>query len=184
MAPGFGISDTLGVIIQIPYFWAIDDTKDLTFEPIITTKQSVVLGGEYRQLFTKGFVSVIGTGTIADRERNNGSTKKDDLRGHIDAFARFDIDKHWRTGLDLQRASDDTYLRVYDISADRTLTSRAFVERFDGRNYGSANAFLYQGLREPVTTTTNRPSSRPCSTTTSSASRVWSAAPSSPTPAS
>ena len=147
LAPGFGASDTLGTTIQIPYFWAIDDTKDLTFEPVITTKQSVVLAGEYRQLFTKGFVSVIGSGTIADRERNDGSTKKDALRGHVDAFARFDIDRHWRTGLDVQRATDDTYLRLYDFSAERTLTSRAFVERFEGRNYGAANAYVYQGLR-------------------------------------
>jgi LPS-assembly protein len=148
LAPGFGASDTLGTTIQIPYFWAIDDTKDLTFEPLITTKQSIVLAGEYRQLFTKGFISIVGSGTIADREKDSGKTENDVLRGHIDAFARFDIDKHWRTGLDLQRTVDDTYLRLYDISAERTLTSRAFVERFDGRNYGAANAYLYQGLRE------------------------------------
>jgi len=148
LIPSFGITDNLGFVLNVPYFWAIDDTKDFTFEPVITTKQSVVLGGEYRQLFTKGYVSIIGNATIADRERKNGSIEHDTLRGYIDAFGRYDINAKWRAGLDLQRSTDDTYLRVYDFSAEDTLTSRAFVETFRGRSYGAANAYVYQGLRK------------------------------------
>lgn len=147
LVPTFGITDNLGVIFSLPYFWAIDDTKDFTFEPLITTKQSVVLGGEYRQLFQKGYISILGNATIADRERKDGSIENDTLRGYIDAFGRYDINDNWRAGLDLQRSTDDTYLRVYDFSAEDTLTSRAYVETFQGRSYGATSAYLYQGLR-------------------------------------
>ncbi len=60
---------------------------------------------------------------------------------------RFDINETWRAGADIQRATDDTYLRIYNFSDDRTLTSRAFAEGFNGRNYLSVNSYAFQGLR-------------------------------------
>ena len=60
---------------------------------------------------------------------------------------RFDINDTWRAGGDLQRTTDDTYLRIYNFSNERTLTSRAFAEGFNGRNYLSANSYVFQGLR-------------------------------------
>ena len=150
LAPTFGYSQDLGATFQIPYFWAISPDKDLTFEPIITSKQTVVLAGEYRQLFQKGELVLEGSGTIADREVRRGREdvlQKDRLRGHITGFGRFDIDEKWRWGFDVNRTTDDTYLRVYDFSGDRTLTSRLFLEGFEGRNYMAANAYSFQGLR-------------------------------------
>ena len=148
LAPSFGGSDSLGATIETPYYWVIDETSDLTFTPIFTTEQSIVLGGEYRKLYRNGALTFAGSGTIADRERSNGTVDHDALRGHVDATGRFDLDPTWRAGFDLQRSTDDTYLRLYDFSAERTLTSRLFVEGFRQRNYASANAFVYQGLRD------------------------------------
>ena len=146
LAPAVGNSDTLGFTFSLPYFWAIDDTKDLTFRPLITTEQSVVLGGEYRQLFASGDLTIEGSGTIADQEEDN-VTKKNQLRGHIDAEGRFNLDETWRTGFDLERSTDATYLRLYNFGAPRTLTSNAHIEGFRGRNYAAVNAFAFQGLR-------------------------------------
>jgi LPS-assembly protein len=148
LAPSFGSTGTLGFTTQIPYFWAISPDKDATFEPIITTKQSVVLAGEYRQAFPNGTFDFSGSGTFADLEDEDGTIDKDQFRGHIDSTGRFEIDETWRWGFDARRTTDDTYLRLYNFSADRTLTSRAFVEALNGRNYAAANAMIYQGLRE------------------------------------
>jgi len=148
LPPTIGGSENLGATFQVPYFWAIDNTKDLTFEPIVTTEQGVVAAGQYRQLLEKGEIEVNASGTLADRQKNNGKEVSDTFRGHIDAFARYEIDETWRAGTDIRRATDDTYLRLYDFSDDGTLTSRAYLEGFRGRNYASANSFLYQGLRE------------------------------------
>ncbi len=148
LAPAFRNSDTLGFSAQLPYFWNIAPNQDLTFSPIITSEQGPVAAGEYRHLFTNGTLDISGSATIADREDSGGEVEENRFRGHIDAEGRFDIDETWRWGFDAKRSSDDTYQRVYDFGSSRTLTSRAFVEGFRGRNYAAVNSFAYQGLRE------------------------------------
>ena len=147
IAPSFGSSDTLGATFQIPYFWDIGPDEDLTFEPIFTSKQGVVIAGEYRRLLEDGRIEFRGSGTFADRTEKDGTTSENEPRGHIDAEGRFDINEIWRWGFDANRASDDTYLRLYNLGGGRTLTSRAFVEGFRGRNYIAVNNYLFQGLR-------------------------------------
>jgi LPS-assembly protein len=147
LAPTFGNSDVLGTTYQQPYFWAIGPDKDATFAPILTTNQGVTAAGEYRQIFRDGRVDLRGSLGVSDRTESDGTIDEDALRGHIDGTARFDINKAWRWGVDAQRATDDTYLRIYNFSSERTLTSRAFAEGFNGRNYLALNSFLYQGLR-------------------------------------
>ncbi len=147
LAPTFGASETLGSTYQQPYFWAISKDKDFTFSPIITTKRGVIGVGRYREAFPNGTVDLRGSGTVADREKNDGSIEDDVFRGHIDGTARFDINDIYRLGVDVQRTTDDTYLRLYDFSNDQDLTSRAFIEGLDGRDYSAINAYLYQGLR-------------------------------------
>ncbi|WP_282609641.1 LPS-assembly protein LptD [Pelagibius sp. Alg239-R121] len=148
LAPTFRNSDSLGFTAQVPYFWNIDSNQDLTIAPIFTTEQNAVAAAQYRHLFTNGFIDVSGSATIADREDRGGQTAEDRFRGHIDAEGRFDIDETWRWGFDANRSSDDTYLRLYDFGSERTLTSRAFVEGFRGRNYAAVNSFAFQGLRQ------------------------------------
>ena len=146
LAPTLGNTTNLGNTIEVPYFWDIAPNRDVTFAPIFTSQQGLILAGEYRHLFPSGRVELTGSATIADRD-DGDSIESNKFRGHIDATARFDIDETWRTGANVKRAADDTYMRLYGISSERTLTSSAFIEGFDGRNYAAANAFLYQGMR-------------------------------------
>lgn len=147
LTPTFGASEVLGSTYQQPYFWAISKDRDFTFSPILTTKQGIVGVGRYREVFANGAVDLRGSATIADRQRNNGSIESDVFRGHIDSTARFDINDSYRMGLDIQRSKDDTYMRLYNFSNVQNLTSRAFVEGFNGRNYLAINNYIYQGLR-------------------------------------
>jgi LPS-assembly protein len=148
LAPTIGSSDTLGAVVQVPYFWNIAPTMDATFEPIFTSKQSVVLAGEFRHLLPFGLHDFSGSATIADRERNDGSTQENTFRGHIDATGAYDINEYWRAGFDIYRASDDTYLRLYNFDNSSFLTSNIFAERLEGRDYFAVNALAFQGLRE------------------------------------
>jgi LPS-assembly protein len=148
LAPTFGNTSNLGYTLQVPYFWNIAPNQDFTFEPIITTEQSVVLAGEYRELFPKGLVELGGSATVADREKNNGETKSDQFRGHIDSKGRFAIDDRWRWGFDVEAASDQTYLRLYNFSNKQTLTTNLFSEYLRGRNYFAANGYVFQSQRE------------------------------------
>jgi len=147
LAPTIGTSDFLGYAYQQPYFWALGNTADLTVSPILSTEQGINLTGEFRQLFTDGEVRIAGSATVADREDRDGQVSENRFRGHIDAEGQFEIDETWRWGFQAERTTDDTYLRAYDFSTERTLESQAYLEGLKGRNRAAVRGLAYQGLR-------------------------------------
>lgn len=151
LAPIFRSSSELGLQAVTPYYWNIAPNRDATFSPWFTSKEGVVLAGEYRARTKAGGYEFDGSITYVDeRDDSNQTTGDKEIRGHIRGDGRFDIDRRWRWGFDLSRSTDDTYLQRYDISDQDTLTSSLFVEGFNGRNYASAKSFLFQDLREEV----------------------------------
>jgi LPS-assembly protein len=147
LTPQFGISGKLGFHTQTPYFWAISPDKDLTIAPIFSTNEYPVMLGTYRQRVEDGLFRITLSGTLSDENEPSVGLNEDDFRGHIDATGRFDIDQNWRAGFDVARATDKTYERLFDFSDDRTLTSRAYAEMFDGRNYASFQSYYFYGTR-------------------------------------
>ncbi len=139
LVPSFGSSSDLGFVLKTPYFVDIAPNMDATISPILTTKEGGGVAGEYRHRLMDGEIDFLGS-IVVDSE--------DEVRGHLFSEGRFHIDDTWRSGFDIERATDDTYLRRYDFSAERTLTSRLFVEGYRRRNYFAANAYAFQGLRE------------------------------------
>lgn len=139
LMPTFGRSSDLGFIFRLPVFVNISPSIDTTITPFITGSEGPGLITEYRHHLQNGVVKLEGSVTEDSAEG---------FRGHIDGDGRFDIDDTWRWGFDVQRATDDTYLRRYDFSSESTLTSRLFTEGFRGRNYARAEALAFQGLEE------------------------------------
>ncbi len=142
LTPTFGVSSLLGSSVQVPYFWAISNESDLTFDPILSTDQLPVVTGEYRQRFADG-----ENRTRISFTNDDAQVGKDRFRGHIDSETRFSIDELWRWGADIRLASDDTYLGRYGFKRDDTLDNRLYVEGFGSRSYAVAEALYFQGLR-------------------------------------
>jgi LPS-assembly protein len=160
LTPTGGASSNIGTNVSIPYFWAIKDNQDLTFAPRFllpgsTSKRTgqieegddvlrhVVLAGEHRWHGAEGEERTIASLT---QDKYNG-----DLRGHINSRARFDLNSSWRAGYQLERASDDTYNRIYGYHMDNDrpwMTTRPYLEGFGRRGYSRVEAFAYQGTRE------------------------------------
>jgi LPS-assembly protein len=145
--PTLGITRFLGAFVETPYFWAIDETSDLTVAPIFPTRQPPNLGLEYRKLFNFGDLTAEGSvGGFSDNDLRG--RRAEGLAGHVFARGRFNIDENWRAGFDLNRASSELYLRTYRYEYRRVLTSQAFAEGFWGtERYFRADARAYQGLR-------------------------------------
>ncbi len=139
LVPGFGNSSDFGFVFSIPFYWAISEHRDATITPIITTREGVVLAVDYRQAMENGVLNIETSAT------NDGN---DDFRGAILSELRYDFDDTWRGGIDFERSTDETYLRRYGFSSEQSLTSRAFVEGFRGRNYLVANGYAFQRLQE------------------------------------
>ena len=167
LPPNFASTSDLGFLFEPFYYYAIDNSRDLTLDPRFYTKANPVLGVEYRERTNRGVYQFDGSITRDDeRDVNGNPTGKEITRGHIRGDGRFDLDETWRTGFDLFRTTDDTYLARYRVRDRRrieedkfgrdlpneapfgrqTLTSDAFVEGFRGRNYAAVNAFAFQGL--------------------------------------
>jgi LPS-assembly protein len=146
-----GESSQLGAFVKIPYYWVIDESSDATFEPMFTTSQGPVLEGEYRKRFADGQIYFQGSLTQGSELNLAGVTKQDQTRGNIDTWGQFDIDDNLRVGFVANRTTDQTYLQVYRLGGtDAFLRSRAYLEDFEGRDYGVVNAYDFQSLRYGV----------------------------------
>lgn len=153
LAPFFGGSASYGTLIGVPYYWVIDRSSDATVTPMMVGSRPM-LGLEYRQLFTKGRFRL--NGSMTDGNRTTGTdaqpqTQSNRFRGHITGDGLAELDKNWRTGFSLERASDQTYLKKYGhlgLSGKNVLISKGYLEGFWNRSYATTQGYTFQGLRQ------------------------------------
>ncbi len=150
LTPVLGYDSQLGANITQRYYWSMADDHDATLGVMAMTDENPLALGEYRQRFDQGEIKLSGSATSSSRTDRVGDTdvrKKDEARGHLFGTGRWDINDKWRSGFKVQAASDDQYLRQYDISSEDVLENELYVERFSGRNYASARAMAFQDVR-------------------------------------
>ena len=141
-------SQNLGFVAGIPYYHVFSDSIDATITPVYTSREGFVLKGQYRQHVGSGQFKFDGSITRADRrDINNVIVGGTDTRGHISAEGQFRHSVNWRSKININYASDDTYLGRYEISNADTLVSEYLLEGFYGPSYISARSLVFQGLR-------------------------------------
>ena len=148
LMPTFGNSNTVGFHIGTPYFFVLSPDKDLTLEPRFTTKAGELLAGEYRQRFGNGVLDGIGSINYSNVGDGNQTDTGDKLRGHVNASGVWDLDNTYRTGFQLQRVSDRTYLLRFGFGNPllNAMISRAYLEGFEPRAATDVNAYMFQPL--------------------------------------
>jgi LPS-assembly protein len=154
LMPAYGTSTDLGIIISAPFYYVIDQNRDFTLFPIITTKQGPVIVGEYRHRFTDGELSGSAsyTQTRDLKKIPKGSNLPGSDRWHIFTQGRLDLNDEHVATFDINRASDTTYLRRYPIIPQgirlkyptKNMVSTAALEEFGRHNYGVIRATAYQ----------------------------------------
>jgi LPS-assembly protein len=142
LVPEIRQSTVYGWGLQAPYYWAIDDYSDATFDPLFTTDDGIVLGGEYRRAFSSGTFSVAGSGTRNDYQGSQ------EFHGHLQGSGLFEIADGYRWGFDGRITTDNGYLRRFDISDDDRLTSELFLRRYQPQGYFDLTAVYFQSLRD------------------------------------
>jgi LPS-assembly protein len=138
LAPGFGGSSDLGFVTRLPYFYPFDESSDVTATPAFSESEGFQLTLDYRKRFMNGKL---------DTEVSGINDSEGDFRGHVFSEGIWDINKTWRAGFDINRATDDTYLRRFGFDSPPVLESRVFAEGFRGRNYLAVNAYSFQDQR-------------------------------------
>ena len=117
LAPALTNSTNLDSGVSTPYFWNIARDKDITFTPKFYVNENPLFLAEYRQDFIKSFL-IVDTGYTQGYKRKNNK-KSSGARTHF--FSNFNMrfldeqEKKSRLEVNIEKVSNDTYLKVYDI---------------------------------------------------------------------
>ena len=146
--PSYENSSIFGFGLKVPYFVVIDESKDFTLTPFITTEAADIMEGEYRQAFDSGSLRFSGSITHDGSDENvldDGEGKV--LRGHVDTEGTFLFGDEIEWGWDVTFTSDDRYLRRYDYDYPNRLNSEIYIERYRDDNYFDVSGLYFQSLR-------------------------------------
>ncbi len=158
LMPEFFSSSQIGYGVATPFFWNIAPDRDLTLTPAYTTKQGVLMQGEWRQRLANGSYTISASGIIQQDKDQFISTTAGGLpdylpgyrdnRGAIETSGAFAINKFWTFGWDGALVSDRTFLRDYNISGDTitTKTSSVYLTGQGDRSYFDLRGMYFLGM--------------------------------------
>ena len=135
---------SLGTGFALPYYWAINQDKDLTFTPKIYAKENILLLNEYRQALKNGFL-ILDT-SYTEGYKNTSSTKTSGSRNHT--FANFDLNlaenESYQSDLSIkvQRTSNDTYFKKHNINTALVNAENTNLENKIKYSFAKDNMYL------------------------------------------
>ena len=145
LVPKFGTSSQLGSVLQIPLFIKLNDYNDMTISPIFSEKKGTIWVGEYRT--NQDYFTSTINGSYKKQDKEND----EDQRWFISTKNYFEINDIWRGQINIDKASDYNYLRLYDFNTDPWLSSNVELEGSLNRSYLTANMYWYQSLLSDYT---------------------------------
>lgn len=148
LVPDFSHGSTYGYGVTAPYFWALAPDKDITFRPMLTTKQGPVADVEWRQRTLSGLYNIRGYGVY---ELSPGASEVDSRwRGAVKSRGDFNISQDWKWGWNGTAVSDDRFLDEYDFDDRRIAQNEVYLRGLWDRNYVSAQALNFMALNDAV----------------------------------
>jgi len=117
LMPGFSEATTFGYAVETPFYWAIAPDYDATFNPRFTTRQGVLLQGEFRQRLINGSYQIRAYGIDQlDRGAFTGLPGDRQFRGGVDTKGQFALNDKWVWGWDGVLLSDYYFFSDYRLA--------------------------------------------------------------------
>jgi len=120
LPPSYTDTKNLGSGFSLPYYWAINKDKDLTFTNKIFVNENPLFLGEYRQAFKDSDLNLDFGYT--DGYKKNTTTKASGDKSHLFTnFVKnfkFKNDSKGSLKIKTQTVSNDKYLKLYRIKTD------------------------------------------------------------------
>jgi LPS-assembly protein len=117
LMPGYTSVSTYGFGVEVPYYLALAPDYDLTFNPRFTTRQGVLLQGEFRQRLINGSYSIRAYGIDQlDPGAFAGQPGDRQFRGGIDTKGQFALNDKWTWGWDGVLVSDYYFMSDYRLA--------------------------------------------------------------------
>ncbi len=157
LAPVITQTDLYGVGVHIPYYMALAPDYDLTVAPTLTSRQGVLMQGEWRQRLMNGAYMVRGAGIFQlDKDYFPvNSPANREWRGNVETSGQFALNDKWVWGWDALWVSDKTFLQDYKIPTNRISDplqgaaeglSQVYLTGKGDRSYFDIRAINYLGL--------------------------------------
>lgn len=140
--PRFGRSSRTGEEITLGYYYRPDDNEDYLLRLRAMSQKGVLgtLQGRY-----------VGTHLASEFTANLANdTDLDKTRSAINGSGEITLRPGLRYGLNLQTASDDTFLDEYFGQTQPYLPTTAYIENTSAKHYTGLYASFYDDLRENV----------------------------------
>jgi LPS-assembly protein len=120
LMPLFTSSSLYGVGASVPYYWALAPNYDVTFAPMLTTRQGPLLQAEWRQRLLDGAYSIRAAGIFQldpQQFANSGDVPGNrTFRGSVQTTGQFNLSEKWVWGWDATAITDKTFLSDYNLS--------------------------------------------------------------------
>jgi LPS-assembly protein len=141
--PKFGHSSTKGFGAEIPFYWAISDSQDLTFAPLFFDQRGLGFNLDYRYILSERQFGDLRTFYLHETTRN-------DDRGWGSFRHDWTISPTLTLRADVRGVTDDEVLREYGdglrTRSEQRVESNVFIARRWPTWNLVANAFWYQDL--------------------------------------
>lgn len=158
LGPKFVIDSDLGGGIGIPYYYAIDESSDITVAPTYLSKQGLLGDIEWRKRFANGAYSLQLSGINQNSpEEFAGESGDRNFRGGLRATGDFAIARNWNFGWDILALTDRTFAEDYERLTDRVdrFTSNVHLTGLGKTTYFDARAIYFNILDDDTPLTGN-----------------------------
>jgi len=116
LIPNYMSSNRYGVGIEVPYYFALAPDYDATLTPRYTTKQGLLMQGEFRQRLINGAYEIRAYGIRQnDPNQFNAEPGQREFRGGIDTKGQFALNDKWVWGWDAVAVSDKSFFFDYKL---------------------------------------------------------------------
>ena len=166
LVPSVTTNSKFGLALEVPYYWALAPDYDLTVAPMITTRQGLLLQGEFRQRLLNGAYNIRAAGIRQlDKDyfvHTDGTPTPGyrDWRGSIESNGAFALSNKWVWGWDALMLSDKSFLQDYNPrlshyritdpfqNAATEGPSQLYLVGKGNRSYFDARSIYYLGFSE------------------------------------
>lgn len=156
LPPRISFSSDFGTTYAQSYFWVTGETHDVEITPYVLGNKGNAVRSIFRQRWDQSTLDA----KIYGGRVNTYKSNREDVAG-IDANFDTLLADNWITNVKIQRASQDTFMRRYNLNAAEELKLSVLTERIDPMRYTRIEAYDTQDLtsdRDPNAEPTVLPS--------------------------
>lgn len=149
LIPRIRTTNRLSTGVKIPYFFVLNDHRDLTITPYLSS-ETKTLEARYRQAFLSGELEI---NAAASRDQLVPGT----VRNYLFSSGQFDLPYEFSMTFDVETASDPAYLVDYGYLSKDRLDSAISILRLKENSLTIGSLTYYETLRDSETNDTLPP---------------------------